>query len=545
MPQHVPASQRQWWYACVVATSVAAMVFLPEAFLVDALPLEIASGAAGISADSIACTDDEDFLFNNRRGKNCRWVGARRREKRCGKRSRQGEKIETRCRKTCDYQGCDVRFELTVGAYYYPWWGSDFHVGGGKQLYLRKVLDPPQIPLLGEYDDRNPAVIGKHLDWSRKHNINLWVASWWGPNRREDDTIKKVILPHEKIRDHKVAIFYETTGRLLGENRDGTAKPLNQSQFDLEYLCREYFNHTNYYRMGVDEFGNANAGSATTRPVLFVYLTRKLEDEGMLEEVLSLMRQGARNEGCGEIFIVGDQVFGGPPQPSDAELIPLRELNAVTNYDVYGSMRGPDLNGYVGSREKVTEYYQEQNEWKNIARDNNCSYIPGVSPGFNDRGVRLDRNRQPLSRKLNSTAAEGSLFRAALEEARTIVDPTIGNLIMVNSFNEHHEDTQIEPVLRPKDDARGPTTSTNQPLNRTIGLEYEAYGKLYLEIVKELTKDWEPPAPSAPARASSGPSLSLPSEGFPVISASSMVAMVRMSKEEGLMTVSDINWEEE
>ena len=37
----------------------------------------------------------------------------------------------------------------TVGVYYYPWYGDDFH--GGR--YLREHLQPPQLPSLGEYDD--------------------------------------------------------------------------------------------------------------------------------------------------------------------------------------------------------------------------------------------------------------------------------------------------------------------------------------------------------------------------------------------------------
>ena len=72
-----------------------------------------------------------------------------------------------------------------VGVYYYPWYGSDFH--GGK--YMRARLVPPQYPTLGEYDDREVSVISQHLAWSRQAHISLWVASWWGPDRREDQTL--------------------------------------------------------------------------------------------------------------------------------------------------------------------------------------------------------------------------------------------------------------------------------------------------------------------------------------------------------------------
>lgn len=49
---------------------------------------------------------------------------------------------------------------------------------------------------------------------------------------------------------------------------------------------------------------------------------------------------------------------------------------------------------------------------------------------------------------------------------------------MVNSFNEWHEDTQIEP-------AQG--TSTSLPETLTHGIEYDGYGELYLNILRQET----------------------------------------------------------
>ena len=51
--------------------------------------------------------------------------------------------------------------DYLVGVYYYPWHGKDFHNGQG---YLRKELDPPQLPMLGEYNDSDPAVIAQHME---------------------------------------------------------------------------------------------------------------------------------------------------------------------------------------------------------------------------------------------------------------------------------------------------------------------------------------------------------------------------------------------
>ncbi|KAL3903781.1 MAG: hypothetical protein SGILL_010318 [Bacillariaceae sp.] len=307
--------------------------------------------------------------------------------------------------------------EITVGVYYYPWYKDDFHRGDG---YVREQLTPPQQPWLGEYDDSDPSTISKHLQWSRQANVGLWVSSWWGQGSREDVTLKNNILTHPELDTHQFAIFYETTGRI----KQSEGFTTQRVQPDIEYLCQEYFDHPNYYRLD-------------GKPVLFVYLTRKLETTGtLLPNVLELMRVAATQAGCGEIYIVGDHVFQGPPETEDV-YPPFTMLDAVTNYDVYGSMGGKG--GFIG-QDGITKYYNQQSRWREIAtKDHNCRFIPAASPGYNDLGVRPEKAHPPLSRRLSATDKQGSLFEAALRRARTLVDPKAGSLLMVNSFNEWHE----------------------------------------------------------------------------------------------------------
>jgi hypothetical protein len=316
--------------------------------------------------------------------------------------------------------------QLTVGVYYYPWYKDDFHRGGG---YVREQLSPPQYPWLGEYDDSDPATISKHLQWSRQANVGLWVSSWWGKDSREDVTLKTTILTHRELESHQFAIFYETTGRI----KQSEGFTTQRVQPDIEYLCQEYFDHPNYYRLD-------------GKPVLFVYLTRKLHATGALPNVLELMRVAAATAGCGDIYIVGDHVFQGPPETEDV-YPPFTMLDAVTNYDVYGSMGGKG--GYIG-QDGINKYYNQQSRWREIAtKDYNCRFIPAASPGYNDLGVRPEKAHPPLSRRLSATDKQGSLFEAALRQARTLVDPKAGNLLMVNSFNEWHEgkqQTSLTPV---------------------------------------------------------------------------------------------------
>ena len=346
------------------------------------------------------------------------------------------------------------RSNITVGAYYYPWHGGDFHRGGG---YVRKIMG--HSPRLGEYDDRSPEVVQQHLAWSRQANIRLWISSWWGPNRVEDTTLKNVIMKHNDLGGHRIALLYESSGR-IDIRRNITTRRVAD---DMQYMCDTYFNHPNYYRIN-------------GRPVLFIYVTRTLQDIGVLAEVLLLMRSVAGQNGH-NVYLVGDHAFAGAPV-GNQWFPPFVYLDAVSNYDMYGSLGG--RGGFAGN-ESVAKYFRDQEEWRQQAHRFGCAFIPGISPGYNDRGVRLEADHKPLSRKLTNESEFGSLFRAAAKEARYHVDQSTSNLMVVNSFNEWHEDTQIEPAIG---------NLTNVPFNYTQGMYYEGYGTKYLDILREETAEF-------------------------------------------------------
>lgn len=340
---------------------------------------------------------------------------------------------------------------VTVAVYYYPWYHTKFH---GRN-YIRGDLKPPQMPVLGEYDDRSTKVIAQHLEWTRQANVDLWVTSWWGPDSETDITTKNYILKHRELKDMKLCLFYETTGRIDVDTRN-TTKVYN----DIAYAAKTYFNHPNYHRID-------------GRPVLFVYLTRVLERQDMLREVLSLMRTAAFDNGH-LLYIVGDHAFGSPP---DTKLKALNWLDAVTNYDIFGSMNRPD--GFAGMR-AVKKFSREQAGWKRAANAQGCAYIPGATPGYNDKAVRQG-DYNAMSRKLSKRKKEGSLFRLLLRRGRQLVDAKAANLLIVNSFNEWHEDTQIEPVVQ--------GGATALPWYLTRGTVYQGYGELYLNILRKATRD--------------------------------------------------------
>ena len=338
----------------------------------------------------------------------------------------------------------------TVGVHYYPWYSDDFH--GGQ--YLRERLLPAQLPVLGEYNDREQSTISAHLDWSHRTGIDFWSASWWGPDSREDITLQAHIFPHPELKDFKIAIHYETAGRTSDFADYSNIGP------DFSYLAEHYFGHKNYLKID-------------GKPVVIVYLTRVLSSLGTLQSSLNAMREAADAAGY-ELYIMGDEVFGGaPPLPGNIAL-----LDGIMNYDVYGSM---SAHGYAGQA-AVDAYYAEQAQWKALADSVGTDYAPAVTPGFNDKAVR--EGNFPVSRQLTGEDGFGSLFRAMLQGAKQLTDPDIGHMILVTSWNEWHEDTQIEPVC-PADPTSQDDSASGTDL--TQGLAYEGYATRYLDILHEET----------------------------------------------------------
>ena len=71
----------------------------------------------------------------------------------------------------------------------------------------------------------------------------------------------------------------------------------------------------------------------------------------------------------------------------------------------------------------ITKYYRQLAQWREVARTQVCKYIPSVSPGYNDRAIRIEKDHPPLSRKLNCVENMfGSLFKYALRKAIPQVD---------------------------------------------------------------------------------------------------------------------------
>jgi len=349
-----------------------------------------------------------------------------------------------------------------VGVYYYPWYRAPSNASekdalavGWVRKTLRGRLEPKQLPKRGVYDSQDAETIADHIAQSKRGGVNFWAVSWWGPNHMTDAVLKDHIFPHADAEKLKYSLLYESTGRLGSFRQPGYTRLLD----DFKYMAEDYFENPHYLKI-------------EGKPVVFIYLTRVYFRNRGLDALRRL------REHCPDVYLIGDDVFGPKYRPEYARL-----WDAVTAYDSYGQ----SLQGAGATRAALERLNANYANARKIANGVGTGFIPAVSPGYNDKVVREGHPGRARYFKDMPGSREGDLFRAMLREvALPNVDPLAGNVMMVNSFNEWYEDTQIEatagtapPTM--KDDSESGAFYTEGDI-------YADYGYLYLDLLREETK---------------------------------------------------------
>jgi hypothetical protein len=355
---------------------------------------------------------------------------------------------------------------LTIGAYYYPWYGPNG--AAWSRGYTRGSLEPPQQPLLGEYASDDPGVIAQHYAWAHRYGVDVFLCSWEGPLGFDDLTIRDHLLPSPARGATRIGILYESIQRLgLSAPNEITIddRAIGILQSDFDYLAHAYFTQPGYYRVGA-------------RPVVVLYVTRIWV--GKVAEAVAAIRAQVRAVTGRNPYLIGDEV--------DPDIGPfpahIRLFDAITGYTLYSRKQTPgwpSQTGFVARSEKRMQRFQQ------VARAAGVAFVPGSLPGFDDRALRPGYEYALPHELSPSDSDPASLFSSTLRAAGRLVDPRL-RLLTVTSWNEWNEDTQIEPTA--------PAAPTALPEEITQGYVERSYGFALLEALARFRATWRlPPAP--------------------------------------------------
>jgi len=325
---------------------------------------------------------------------------------------------------------------LLVGAYYYPWWS------GTKWDLADEYASESQI---GEYNSRDVQVIDQHIAWAKDCGIDFLAMSWWGLTPYwEDVTLRSHFLNSAQINDMEFCILYESTGRLSSTGEDAHIfedTPENEEILlnDFDYLADAYFDHPQYFKVN-------------DRPVVILYVTRCFANWGRWKDdkdnwhpgwegIFAKLRANMATKGY-DLYLVGDMVYWQEEEDISSNLLPFWLLDAVTGYNMHTSDEGKvkiagSSPGIIDTEDFLRGVDNQYGMWKDTADKEGCNFVPGVMPGFND-SFYPGRNNPIIPRSPEFLA---DFWQIAAKH----IDSDV-KMLMITSFNEWFEDTQIEPA---------------------------------------------------------------------------------------------------
>jgi hypothetical protein len=348
-----------------------------------------------------------------------------------------------------------------VSASYYPWYNaSAFEYAECYNGTLRGELLPAQLPMLGKYDSGQEDVVTQQIAWSAAAGINVWDLEWVMPNDLLDNNLQKTVLTNPHIGDIRVAMFYDYGIRFNSDN-NVTPDKVTSILSDFQYLATRYFSHPSYLKVGQG------------RPVVFFYSALNLQPISAVQQMVVQIRQSMSAAGF-NVYLIGDEYY--PLRAPDPARI--RNWDAIFGYNPYATQAGySDDNGFLALQAKMYQQYLA------VAQQVGVEFVPSLVPGFNDRAVRRTcANNPALARRTSANAPEGSMFDSFLKDlALPYANHSQLKMIHITSFNEWHEDTEIEPSVL----TGSTTTDTSSTGSQyTQGLVYQGFGTTYLDILR-------------------------------------------------------------
>jgi glycoprotein endo-alpha-1,2-mannosidase len=301
-----------------------------------------------------------------------------------------------------------------IFAFYYPWYGNPqgpsrtwFHWGPeiGKPVSRYELPTSVHYPLLGIYDSHDPDVIAAHLAMAKDSGIDGFIVSWWGIGTFEDRAFQ-ILLKVAENMNFKATIYYES----IDPHRRVTQ--IDWVVQELKYIVTKYSSSPAFMKIG-------------DRPVLFLYAVEGYgRDAGFWLKVRRELEQEV-----GPVYLIGDtenpsfrDVFDGFHRYSSQNPV---EMGRV--YDVYKDVFEFGLIG-SGFEDAVGKIMR--GETITIQEKVKCFT---VSPGYNL--TKVGRPELVLDRGGGSTYVK--YWENALKQD--------ADCVLVTSWNEWHEGTEIEP----------------------------------------------------------------------------------------------------
>ncbi|MDW8222039.1 MAG: glycoside hydrolase family 99-like domain-containing protein [Gemmatales bacterium] len=286
-----------------------------------------------------------------------------------------------------------------VLAFYYGWYGTPHHTGKwvhweGVNSQDKRIANSTHYPAIGVYDSHDPRIVERHCQEAKRAGIDGFIATWWRPRDFHDQGFPLLL---DTARQHGLVVtaYLETVPQ----------RTTVQAVEDALYILSQYGEHPAWLRV-------------QGKPVLFVY-ARALDQLG-LDNWRRVVSQVAQKKPPGALWI-GDRLS------KEAA----RVFDGLHTYNITEHTAGK-------SPEQIRRWAREQfPHWVRLAQPDKISCLT-IIPGYDDTKLAERKPPRPVTRR-----HDGDTYRVLWEEALA-AQP---DWILITSWNEWHEGTEIEPSV--------------------------------------------------------------------------------------------------
>ena len=298
--------------------------------------------------------------------------------------------------------------EKQVFACYYPWYSTPDGPGGGYNhwdpINSSDVNGSPNYPALDLYDSQDLDVIRTHIRMAKDAGIDGFLCSWSGAGTREDAALNKILDIADEY-NFQIGVYYESLR--------GTNEPINDPNIiteEFDYLLKKYSDKPAYL-------------TADNQPVIFIYQAETQERspefwEGVINEIESKF---------GQVAIIGE--FRTPSYLESFQGVHIyNELNLHIHEQL--------MNSFSNKEKKLDKpWAQIISEIRETGKIhfNRKIRVGTVVPGYDDTEIRTPGEYIPRENLTTYRKYWQNIHNNDLD------------WVIITSFNEWHEGTEIEP----------------------------------------------------------------------------------------------------
>jgi len=298
-----------------------------------------------------------------------------------------------------------------VGVFYYAWYNKDDNWTKKCARFERYGVQPFD----GKYNSIDNGVFQSHIQQAEKAGIDFFISSFNGEKSRNE-----LLYLINSLNDSKVkfAIHYETVNIF--------SDPFKSKKEDI-LLIKEHFK-----QISNDFIKSNNYLKIDDKPVVFIYTSRRIV--GDLNEI-DIIREVVLEETGMECYIIGDEIWWEDEKWIGKEER-LKKFDCIYAYNLYTPDKTNNNNKFTG-KDYIDFIEPLYKKFYEKAKNLNIGLAPNIMPRYNDESIRQVEGHYPLP-------SYGTKF---FEDYFNMCKKYFlgnTNMLLVTSFNEWYEDTQIE-----------------------------------------------------------------------------------------------------